>query len=252
MLRPLYTTLLCFSALIIGVFCANALVKNLELTVNTEREYLVSQVSNSLRPMNRKTVALQNSIYQQRVIVLDHKIKQAERKTKSIQQYIEPLEQELTEYRMTFSEKAAASQDERLQLYIDLVSKYRDYQRAMSSFDTFIPLEDSDSVLSIPSVQLDLVYRAGGALASTHNNFVNEERDSSFAAHYESQLRRFLAVYKLDTMLVDCRTNICAVHLGMHWEDPYFQGFIKIWQDLQQQPWMNLKRIIYALQVHPR
>ncbi len=232
--------LLALTALFAGFISANQLVRHLAITVNTEREFLVEQVSQSLKPQTKATIALQNAIYQQRQQSLETKIQQTELKNKSIVQYMAPLEQELVIYRNTFAEKAKADQDERLQLYIDIVNKYRDYHHAVTSLETFVPLTESDSLMSIPSVQLDLVYDAGGTLAETHNRFIDESRDSSFAAHYEPQLRRFLSQYNLDVSLVECHSTLCAVHMGVFWDDPYYQGYQEIWDTLTQQPWMDL------------
>ena len=230
-------------ALACGFLAANKLIDSLNITVNTEREFLVDQVSQSLKPQTKSTIALQNAIYQQRQQTLENKIKQTEIKTKSVVQYIDPLERELIVYRQTFAEKARANQDERLQLYIDIVSKYRDYHTAVNSLESFIPLNKSDSLLSLQSVQLDLVYNAGGALAQTHNQFVDEPRDTSFASVYEPQLRRFLAPFEFDVSLVECHATLCAVHLGKFWDDPYYQGYDEIWDQLTQQPWMDLMQV---------
>ncbi len=236
-------TLTALIALALGFIAANQLIASLNITVNTEREFLVEQVSQSLKPQTKSTIALQNAIYQQRQQTLENKIKQTEIKTKSVSQYMAPLEQELIVYRETFAQKARANQDERLQLYIDIVSKYRDYHYAVTSLESFIPLDESDSLLSLPSVQLDLVYDAGGRLAQTHNQFISQERDSSFAAHYEPQLRRFLAAYELDVSLVECHASLCAVHMGKFWDDSYYQGYQEMWDQLSKQPWMDLDQV---------
>lgn len=230
-------------ALTLGILSANRLLTELAITVNTEREFMVNQVSQSLKPQTKNTIALQNVIYEQRIETLKNRISDVEKKSAAVKQYANPIEEELALYRETFAQKARASENERLQLYVDLVSKYRDYQRATTSLDSFIPLKDSDSLLSVPSVQLDVVYDAGGALAQTHNRFIEEERDSSFATHYEPQLRRFLAPYKLNVSLVECHSTLCAVHLGHVWENAYYQGFEEIWQALTEQNWMNLNRV---------
>jgi hypothetical protein len=227
-------------SLALGFFAANTLIDALEITVNTERDFMVTQVSQSFKPPTKSTLASQNIIYQQRLESLEQKITQTEQKTKSIVQYLQPLEEELILYRETFAEKTRASQDEKLELYIEIVNKYRDYQQATRSLSTFIPLNESDSLLSLRSTQLDLVYDAGGSLAQTHNQFIEEQRDSSFAAHYETQLRSFLTQFKLNKVLIECHQSLCAVHLGHVWEQPYYQGFEEIWQQLIQQPWMDL------------
>jgi len=229
--------LICF---IVGFHGASLLLKKHAITLQTEREFMVSQVSQSLKPQTPKTFQLQNAIYQQRVSSLENKITLSEQKTKSVQVYLEPLEAEVTDYRLAAEDSAANSQNERLQLYIDIVSKHRDYQRVLYSNSEFIPLAESESLFSLPSIQLDLVYREGGALATLHNEFINEARDSSFASHYEPQLRRFLAQFSLNTALVECHAQLCAVHLGHQWAQPYYQGFTEIKNQLIQQPWMNL------------
>jgi hypothetical protein len=239
----LWLTSAALIAFTFGILSANQLLDSLEITENTEREFMVNQVSQSLKPQTKNTIALQNVIYEQRIETLKNRIADVEKKSAAVKQYSDPIEQELALYRDTFAQKARASEDERLQLYVDLVSKYRDYHRATTSLESFIPLKDSDSLLSVPSVQLDVVYDAGGALAQTHNRFIEEGRDSSFAAHYEPQLRRFLAPYELNVALVECHSTLCAVHLGHVWEDPYFQGFEEVWDVLRQQNWMNLNRI---------
>jgi hypothetical protein len=228
-------------ALALGFIAANTLIARLQITVNTEREFLVTQVSQSFKPPTKSTLALQNTIYQQRVDSLNNRIKKSELQAKSIIQYLQPLEKELITYRDAFSEKARANQDERLQLYIDIVNKYRDYNRAVKSLESFIPLNESDSLLSLHSVQLDLVYDAGGALAQTHNQFIDEPRNSSFASHYELQLRQFLRTFKLNSVLVECHSYLCAVHLGHVWQEPYYRGFDTVWQQLIQEPWMDLQ-----------
>lgn len=239
-MQKLIFALISITGLALGILSANILLDRLAITVNTEREFLVSQVSQSLKPQNDRTRTLQNAIYTQRVDILENKIREVMQKNDAIAQYVAPLEEELQSYREAFAEKSRASQDERLQLYIDLVSKYRDYHQAMNSLESFIPLEQSDSLLSLQSVQLDLVYNAGGTLAQTHNRFVAEPRDSSFAAHYEPRLRRFLARFELNVSLVECHTRLCAVHLGHVWSDPYYRGFTAIWDDLTAQDWMDL------------
>jgi hypothetical protein len=228
-------------SLALGFVAANGLIDALEITVNTERDFMVTQVSQSFKPPTKSTLASQNKIYQQRRESLVSKIAETELKTKSVTQYIEPLQEELNLYRKTFEEKTRASQDERLELYIEIVNKYRDYQRATRSLGSFIPLNESDSLLSLHSTQLDLVYAAGGALAQTHNQFIEESRDSSFATYYEAQLRQFFRPYNLNKVLVECHESLCAIHLGHVWEDPYYQGFEEIWHRLAEQPWMNLQ-----------
>lgn len=241
-MQKLFIALIIVFGLTLGIFSANRLLDGLAITVNTEREFLVSQVSQSLKPQNEATASLQNAIYEQRVTNLESRIDEVEQKNSAIDQYVAPLEEELQRYRAAFAEKSRASQDERLQLYIDLVSKYRDYHKAMNSLDSFIPLEQSDSLLSLQTVQLDLVYNAGGTLAETHNRFIAEPRDSSFAAHYEPRLRRFLAEHELQVALVECHSQLCAVHLGHVWSEPYYMGFTALWDELVQQEWMDLTR----------
>lgn len=226
-----------------GISVANTLLDRLAITHNTEREFLVSQVSQSLKPQSDATRALQQAIYEQRITSLERRISEVEKKNRAVDQYVAPLEEELQTYRSAFAEKARASQDERLQLYIDLVNKYRDYHQAMNALESFVPLEQSDSLLSLQSVQLDLVYDAGGQLAQTHNRFINEPRDASFAARYETPLRRFLAQQSLNVALVECHQHLCAVHLGHVWPEPFYQGFSVIWDELTGQPWMDLQRV---------
>jgi hypothetical protein len=228
-------------SLALGFAAANALIQALDITVNTERDFMVTQVSQSFKPPTKSTLASQNTIYQQRRESLVSKISETELKTNSISQYLEPLQDELNLYRDTFAEKTRASQDERLELYIEIVNKYRDYQRATRSLGSFIPLNESDSLLSLRSTQLDLVYDAGGALAQTHNQFIEEPRDASFAAHYEAQLRQFFRPFKLNKVLVECHESLCAIHLGHVWDEPFYQGFEEIWHMLIQQSWMNLQ-----------
>lgn len=215
--------LLCITLFIAGVLAANAYVNRLQLSLSTDRDYFVHQISQPFKPINHQTAVMQNFIYQTRVKILKNKTTTIQRKTKSVQQYIEPLELELNQYRTAFTEKTITSKDERLQLYIDLVSKYRDYQRALSSLDTYVPLKHSDSLLSAPSVQLDLVYRTGGDLASTHNRFLDEPRDSSFATAFEPNLRNFLQQFNLNSLLVECHEKTCAVHMSHIWADEYYR-----------------------------
>ncbi|EAR11026.1 hypothetical protein [Reinekea blandensis] len=226
-----------------GIMAANSLLERLAITHNTEREFLISQVSQSLKPQNETSRALQQAIYQQRIDSLESRIQEVEQKNRAVGQYVAPLESELQTYRAAFADKARASQDERLQLYIDLVNKYRDYHQAMTALDSFVTLEQSDSLLSLPSVQLDLVYDAGGQLANTHNQFINEPRDASFAARYELPLRRFLAQQELNVSLAECHQSLCAVHLGHVWSEPFYEGFDVLWDQLSQQPWMDLQRV---------
>lgn len=239
----LFAALISIFGLALGVSAANALLDRLAITHNTEREFLVSQVSQSLKPQSEESRALQQAIYQQRITSLENRIAEVTTKNRAVDQYVAPLEEELQSYRRAFAEKARASQDERLQLYIDLVNKYRDYHQAMNALDSFVPLEQSDSLLSLQSVQLDLVYDAGGQLAQTHNRFIKEPRDASFAARYEFSLRRFLAQHELNVTRVECHQSLCAVHLGHVWEAPYYMGFKVIWDALSQQPWMDLQRV---------
>lgn len=229
-----------------GVLSANVLIERLAITMNTEREFMISHVSQSLQIQTPETAALQNATYEQRIQSLDQRIANVEAQTASIELYLEPLETEYQQYRELFNEKAEASQSERLDLYIELVNTYRDYQRINQTLNTFVPLNKSDSLLSDPSVPLDLVHRLGGNVANTHNQFIDEARDARFAQSYEQPLRTFLSNYALNSTLVECHMTLCAVHLTHQWSEPYYQGFDKIWEELSSQSWMFLTRVEHA------
>ena len=99
----------CFSMFTAGVLSANFLVSALDLSLSTDRTYFVNKITQSIKPLNQQTAAIQHSIYQTRISYLKKQTETMELKTKSVQQYIEPLEKELNEYRMAFSEKAASN-----------------------------------------------------------------------------------------------------------------------------------------------
>lgn len=226
-----------------GFVLANRLLESLAIGIETERTFLTTQVATALQPSTESSLPKQIATFQQRETHLENKLIETQQMIEATRRYREPIEREVTTYRMQFAERTRASLDEKLDLYIDLVSTYRDYQRAMSGLENFIPLEDGDSLLSVPSVQLDLVYHAGGSLAETHNRFVGEERDARFAEGFEQNLRQFLAPFKLETALVGCQATLCAVHLGNRWQDPYYRGFDELWDKLQQQSWFSLRRV---------
>lgn len=95
-------------------------------------------------------------------------------------------------------------------------------------------------MLALPSVYRDLIVREGGAVARAHNAFLREPRDVSFAARYETPLRRFLSDKALDTMIIECRQSLCELHLSGRWEDPYYRAYDALLDQLQQADWFDL------------
>lgn len=241
----LFTGLL---AMVLGIWAGNSLVYRLELNRVPNRTYFLTSLKALVTPESEASLALQNSIYQSRVTALENKKAELSAQLDSVNDYLAPLEADLQTYRKLRTERVQLSQEEQTQLYIDLVSRYRDYQRALNSIETFVPLEEGESLLAFPSVYRDLILRQGGEVAHEHNRFLNEPRDPAFAAQYEAPLRRFLADYDLNTVIIECRQHRCELHLSGLWDDAYYRAFDAIYEDLQQKEWFNLARTASAHQ----
>jgi hypothetical protein len=246
-----YRLLIVFTALLSlagGFLLANHLLADLAISVNTEREFLVEHLTAEMQLPGEQKTAEMKAIYLRRQQNLQSKIEQTRERISSIHQYIEPLEKELILYQKAFQAQAATEQSERMQLNIDIVSRYRDYQRALSQLGEFIPLVHSDSPLSQPSIHLDLIQNTGGHLARTHNRLLEQPRNDSFAQFYETQLQQFLTKNKFSNRRIECRSSLCELQLSQQWDDPYYLGFNAFWDQLNQQPWFNLTTVAEAHQ----
>jgi len=241
----LFTGLL---AIVLGIWSGNTLVYRLDLNRVPDRTYFVTSLKALVTPDSRESLALQNAIYQSRVKALEQQRSEALARLDSVNDYLVPLEADVRTYRSLHQERVRMTQDEQTQLYIDLVSRYRDYQRAMSETESFVPLEDGDSLMALPSVYRDLIVREGGDVARAHNRFIKEPRDVSFAARYEAPLRRLLSEYDLDRVIIECRQSLCELHLSGAWEDPYYQAYEAIYHELEQTDWFDLTRLAGAHQ----
>lgn len=235
-------------AVILGIWAGNSLVYRLDLNRVPDRTYFVTSLKALVTPDSRESLALQNAIYQSRVKALEERRAEVAAQLESVNDYLAPLEADVRTYRELRRKQVRLSQEEQTQLYIDLVSRYRDYQRALTEVESFVPLEEGDSLLAFPSVYRDLIVRDGGAVARAHNRFLREPRDVGFAARYETPLRRFLANYDLDRVIIECRQRLCELHLSGTWEDPYYRGFESIYRDLERADWFDLSRVAGAHQ----
>ena len=243
MLRPenntIKYTLVFISCLFLGALSANALVTKLDISIHTDRDFFNLEVQQALKPNTEKNIALQAAIYAQRKTYLQHETENLELKKKALVDYILPLESQVIEYRYAFAEKTTQSFSERLALYIDLVRKHSLYNSAQQNKD-YVPLADSESLLTYPSIYNDFIRQQGGDLARAHNEFIDEARDSSMAAMYEPKLRQFFAQNKIATYSLECHRQLCAIHLTHDWADPYYQGMTALKDKLAAQPWFNL------------
>lgn len=231
-----------------GISLGNAVVEHLNLDSTNDRALIRTSLKALVTPASRETLALQKAIYQSRRDALVEQEAELESQLQSVYNYLEPLEADLQQYRSLRSERIQLSQEEQTRLYIDLVSRYRDYQRALNSLDTFVPLAEGETLLALPSVYRDLIIRRGGQLALEHNRFLEQERDAAFAGQHEPGLRRFLAEFDLNSVIIECRQTLCELHLSGQWEDPYYQAFEAIYSQLEQQPWYSLRRLEQAHQ----
>jgi hypothetical protein len=225
--------------LFVGILTANTLVTKLDVSIHSDRDFFNLEVQQALKPNTEKNTAIQEAIYAQRISYLQSKTKTLEIKKKAVEDYLAPLETQINEYRYAFAEKTQQSFDDRLELYIELVRKHSQYNNAQNNTD-YVPLADSDSLFTFPSIHNDFIRQKGGELARAHNDFIAEPRDASIAALYEPKLRQFLSKNKIQQFTLECHRNTCAVHLSHQWQDLYYDGLTALKDDLSQQPWFDL------------
>ncbi|MFQ3229724.1 hypothetical protein [Reinekea sp.] len=227
------------SCLILGVLTANTLVTNLDVSIHSDREFFNLEIQQALKPNTEKNLAIQEAIYAQRVSYLESKTKTLALKKKAIEDYLAPLETQINEYRYAFAEKTQQSFDDRLELYIELVRKHSQYNSAQKNAN-YVPLANSESLFTFPSIHNDFIRQVGGELARAHNDFIAQPRDASIAALYEPTLRLFLTQHKIQQFTLECHRETCAVHLSHQWQDPYYDGMAALKDEVSQQPWFDL------------
>ncbi|MBU2864985.1 hypothetical protein KO489_14090 [Reinekea forsetii] len=231
--------LLFIGCFVFGSLVANQLVTYLNVSIHADRQFFSQEIQQALKANNPENRSIQNAIYQQRIAYLKNQTEELTQKKAAVEEYLVPLQKQVTDYRMAFSEKTQQSFDERLDLYIELVKKHNQFENAKRN-EQFIPLIESDSLFSLPSIHNDLITQQGGALAQAHNEFITEPRNASIAANYEPSMRSFFSQQKISNVKLECHTSICAVHLGHQWQEPYYDGMAYLKDQLQLQPWFNL------------